>query len=78
MQWSEIGELAQLRLDFLVDEHRVAKPLAAVHDAMPYRERLLGKIVQRLDRLARVVFADERELQAGRACIDDENARTAQ
>jgi hypothetical protein len=45
---------------------------------MPDRKRLAGEIFQRVDELALPVVVDERELQAGRACVDDEDARVFQ
>ena len=84
VQRSEIGQLGQRCDDAIVDAHRLAKALAPVHDAMPdgiWRGHRGDRGLQRVDvigrdvgrGLDRVVGAEQPQLQAARARVDDED-----
>ena len=69
----ERRELSQLRerfLDLVVNDDRLAESPAAVHDAMRDGVHVLRK---RLHLLCRAVVRDDRELQARRPRVDDED-----
>jgi hypothetical protein len=70
VQRSEGRQLGDRPPDVFVEQCRVAEARTAVNDAMADRVRGL----ERLDRTRPVLFIDERELQARRAGVDDEDA----
>jgi hypothetical protein len=61
-----------LQLDRVVDHDRIAEPRAAVDDAVGHRSHVSRDSVERLKRCSSAVRGDDRELQARRACVDDE------
>ncbi len=90
MQRREVGELAHRRLDPGVDHHRLAEALTAVDDPMTHdvgvaeaaveRRAQLGGVdtVTGRRELARgkrlVVRVEQRQLQAARPGVDDEDS----
>jgi hypothetical protein len=70
VQRRERRELADPPDDLVVDHRGLAEDTAAVDDAVPDRVCL---DLERLDRRSAPVGVDERELQARRAGVDDED-----
>jgi hypothetical protein len=70
VQRRERGEVRDRGLDPVVDDDGIAKAVAAVDDAMTDGVRRC----ERLDRRRAVLAVDDRELQARRARVDDEDA----
>jgi hypothetical protein len=75
----EIDELAELADDVVVHEHRRDEAVAAVDDAVSDGLDLLRvDDLRRLDEVGFLGGVDERQLQARRPRIDDENAQKGQ
>ena len=74
----ELDQLPQRRLDLVVDHDRFAKPGPAVDDAMGNPGKVARRVVERQNRLSRDAAANDRELQARRAGVDDEDRACAQ
>ena len=62
----------------LVDQHRRAEAVAAVDDAVADGLDIGRHFLDRRHRLCVAVFVDERELEAGRAGVDDEDVQCGQ
>ena len=74
LQRRERRELGDRAHDLLVDHDRVETALAAVDDAVPDPGQIGARGgVERVDPLGRLVLADEVELQARRAGVDDQD-----
>ena len=74
MQRRELDEPAQLVLDGGVDQHRIAERRATVDDAVRDSVDARRQRGERLDSPRLVRGVDNRELQARRARVDDEDA----
>ena len=73
MERRELRQRAKLSLDRVVDGDRLAEACAAVHDAVRDGDYVRRRVLQRRDRLGRVVGRDNAQLQARRARVDDEH-----
>ena len=73
----ELDELLQACRDVVIDQRRLAELRPAVDDPMCDSGDIAGRFSERRDALGRAVRRDERELQARRARVDDED-RVAQ
>ena len=93
MERRQVHKLAQCRLDLGIDPHRLAEPLAAVDDPVPDRIGVGEPVLERAAQLvviyrsARggqlplrerlVIGPQQRQLDAARARIDDQDPQTA-
>jgi hypothetical protein len=62
----------------LVDQHRLTETVAAVDDTVTDGIDALGRLFERRDARGAAVVVDERELEAGRAGVDDEDVQYGQ
>jgi hypothetical protein len=69
----ELGQALQGGHHLVVEDGRLPEGRASVHDSMGDRRDLGGRLLERRERLGRLVGGDERELQARRAGVDDED-----
>jgi len=69
VQRRERLERRDLRTHHVIDQYRLTKPCAAVHDSMRDRRNVLGEGFD----LSRFLALDEVQLQARRAGVDDED-----
>jgi hypothetical protein len=69
----KLGDGSQRGLDLIVDDHRLLESQAAVNDSMRNASEIAGRLVDcsQIDRF--VIGADDGELDAGRAGVDDED-----
>ena len=58
----------------VVDAHGLTEDVAAVDDAVADRVEIGRHVVERPDRLRALAAGDERQLEARRARVDDEDA----
>jgi hypothetical protein len=75
---SELAELLEPLGDRVVDDRGLSEVRPAVDDAVRDGGDVVGRFRERTDTLGRAVRRDERELQARRAGVDDENGVPAQ
>ena len=73
MQRRQFGDRGELRLDLVVDHDRIPKTQPAVNDAVRDSGDARGRIFERSDWARRIVSVDDRELDARRAGVDDED-----
>jgi hypothetical protein len=79
MERSEFGNLGELSDHVVVDDDGLEEARTTVDDAMADDgDVLLTDDIQRFDRPSRPLLADERKLEAGRACVDDEDVQWGQ
>jgi hypothetical protein len=71
----ELRDRTELRDDAVVDQHGLAKAVAAVDDPVADGGYAVGSRREGLERPRVVVCVDERELEAGRPGIDDEDVQ---
>jgi len=76
VQRRELRQPRQLAHDLVVDQDRLPET-SAVNNAVRDRRDVRGNRVQRLEPAGRTVRLDGRELQAGRAGVDDEDGATS-
>jgi hypothetical protein len=76
---SQFGDLGQLSDDVVVDEDGLEEARTAVDDAMADDgDVVVTDGVERFDRPSGPLLADERELEAGRAGVDDQDVQWGQ
>jgi hypothetical protein len=79
MERGEFADLAELSDHVVVDDDRLEEARTAVDDAMAGDgDIVVTDGVQRFDRPSRPLLGDERELEAGRAGVDDEDVQWGQ
>jgi hypothetical protein len=78
VQGRQLDDLFEPLGDRVVDERWLSKLLPAVNDAVRDGGDVAGRFLERRDALGRAVRRDERELEARRAGVDDENGVPAQ
>jgi hypothetical protein len=71
----QLGHRRQLVRDRVIDQRRLAKLRAAVRHAVRDRRDLSRRRFERVERLGGAVGGDERELQARRARVDDQDRK---
>ena len=69
----ELGQALQCGDDRVVEDRRLPETRPAVYDAVRDGRDLARRILERPERLGRFVGGDERELQARRAGVDDQD-----
>jgi hypothetical protein len=74
MQWRKRRQPLEPRDHSVVDAHGVAEDPAAVDDSVAHRVKARRNVVERLDGLRPAGLVDERQLEAGRAGVDDKDA----
>ena len=73
VQWGQLGKCPEPALERIVDQSGLAELRTAVDNAVGYRCNVRRCLLQRVERVTRVIRTDERELQARRAGVDDED-----
>ena len=77
VQRREIDQRVQGRQRAVVQEHGRAEARTSVHDAVPHGDDVARRLAERGERPAALGFVDRRELEAGRAGVDDQDAGQA-
>jgi hypothetical protein len=78
VQGRQLDDLLEPLGDRVVDDRGLSKLLPAVNDAVRDSSDIARRFRQGGDALGRAVRRDQRELQARRAGVDDENGVPAQ
>jgi len=69
----KLAELGEVAFDSVVDQDRFQEALTAVDDAVSDGDDVAGRLFERRDRLRVLIRVDDRQLEAGRTGVDDED-----